>query len=210
MDERDVVDRLHRFGEQPIDPELSRQILTTMDGAPRSIPRRRTRMKVVGAAVAGFFVGSLGLASAGALPASLQDTAHSALDRIGVHVPPGHERYNDPIVCPEGPYRNHGEYVRTHKDDPNAGQSPCGKPTKAVDQSNGSDKSDSSESDDTDEAPGANGNSKDKNKAEDESSESADESLESDDLSEESTESSSAESSTESSDLSTSTESSGS
>ena len=159
MDEHEVVDRLRRFGDQPVDPALSRQVLTSIrtsiSSDQHSVQRRRTRRRIAAAAVAGFFAGSLGLASAGALPASLQDTAHSALDRIGVHVPPGHDRFNDPAVCPDGPYKNHGEYVRTHPDDPTAGQSPCGKPTKAVDPDKKSDRSDSSGADEEgDDAPG--------------------------------------------------------
>jgi hypothetical protein len=63
--------------------------------------------------------------------------AHGALDAVGVHVPPGHVRYNDPVVCPGGPYRNHGAYVRAHKSDPNAGNSPCGKPVQSVNPSGG-------------------------------------------------------------------------
>jgi hypothetical protein len=62
----------------------------------------------------------------------VQDVAHNALDAVGVHVPPGHNRYNDPTVCPGGPYRNHGAYVRAHTSDPNAGASPCGKPVQSV------------------------------------------------------------------------------
>jgi hypothetical protein len=66
------------------------------------------------------------------LPAPVQDVAHHALDAVGVHVPPGHQRFNDPATCPGGPYANHGAYVRAHHDDPNAGESPCGKPLNAV------------------------------------------------------------------------------
>jgi hypothetical protein len=76
--------------------------------------------------------GSVGLAAADVLPAPVQDVAHHALDTVGVHVPPGHQRFNDPATCPGGPYANHGAYVRAHHDDPNAGSSPCGKPLGAV------------------------------------------------------------------------------
>ena len=82
-------------------------------------------------------VGSMGLATAGALPDTAQDAAHTVLDKVGVNVPAGHERYNDPGVCPGGPYKNHGAYVRAHKDDPNAGTSPCGKPLNAVNHPSG-------------------------------------------------------------------------
>ena len=86
------------------------------------------------AAAGGFLIGSVGLASAGSLPAPAQDAARSALSTVGINVPPGHDRYNDPTKCPGGPYANHGAYVRAHPNDPNAGASPCGKPNKAVKQ----------------------------------------------------------------------------
>jgi hypothetical protein len=93
-----------------------------------------TRLKLVAAAaVAGFAAGGVGLAAADVLPSPVQDVAHSALHAVGVHVPPGHDRYNDPNVCPGGPYANHGAYVRAHKEDPNAGESPCGKPVQSID-----------------------------------------------------------------------------
>ena len=80
--------------------------------------RRHLRLKVVAAVSVGALVFSgIGLAAADVLPAPAQDVAHQALGRVGVHVPPGHQRFADPAVCPGGPYRNHGAYVRTHKDD---------------------------------------------------------------------------------------------
>lgn len=200
MDEHEVVDRLRRFGDQPVDPALSRQVLTSIrtsiSSDQHSVQRRRTRRRIAAAAVAGFFAGSLGLASAGALPASLQDTAHSALDRIGVHVPPGHDRFNDPAVCPDAPYKNHGEYVRTHPDDPNAGQSPCGKPTKAVDPDKKADPSDASGAgEDGNDAPGQ----LDKNKQKKPDTGAPEPSTESSNTESSSTESSTESSSTESS-----------
>jgi hypothetical protein len=91
------------------------------------------RALVPAAAVAAvLLVSSVGLAAAETLPAPVQDVAHSALKKVGIYVPPGHERYNDPVDCPGGPYANHGAYVRAHKDDPAAGQSPCGKPVRSV------------------------------------------------------------------------------
>jgi hypothetical protein len=87
---------------------------------------------LVAAAIGAFAFGGLGLAAADVLPPPVQDVAHTALDPLGVHVPPGHDRFNDPVQCPGGPYRNHGAYVRTHKGDPNAGKSPCGKPVKSL------------------------------------------------------------------------------
>ena len=82
----------------------------------------------------------MGLAAADTLPDSVQEVAHTTLAKVGVHVPPGHERYDDPVVCPGGPYENHGAYVRSHKNDPNAGASPCGKPIRSLTGADGSTK----------------------------------------------------------------------
>jgi hypothetical protein len=89
-------------------------------------------MKLLPAAAAVAVLGSgVGLAAADTLPAPAQEVAHKALGVVGVHVPPGHERFNDPAECPGGPYRNHGAYVKAHKDDPDASKSRCGKPLHA-------------------------------------------------------------------------------
>jgi len=88
-----------------------------------------TKLKVAAALAGGFMIGSVGLASAGALPGPAQDVARAALGAFGVDVPPGHDRYNGP-EC--GDVTTHGEYVDAHPDDPAAGKSPCGKPNKAV------------------------------------------------------------------------------
>jgi hypothetical protein len=155
-DEDDLIRRLHTLGTQPLEPAVSAKTLAAIRDAQRASVRRGTRFKVALAAMAGFFVGGLGLASAGALPADVQDAAQSVLERVGVNVPPGHERYNDPAVCPGGPYRNHGDYVRQHPDDPNAGASPCGKPVHAVDKSKSSDSSGPAEASEASEASGDN------------------------------------------------------
>jgi hypothetical protein len=126
-----VIGRLRAFGAAPLDAALAS---TTLERLRRAGPAwRRLPLKVLVAATVGAFAfGGLGLAAADVLPAPVQDAAHTALDQVGVHVPPGHDRYNDPAKCPGGPYRNHGAYVRAHKNDPNAGQSPCGKPVKSI------------------------------------------------------------------------------
>lgn len=128
-----IAERLRRFGSAPIDSSLAAATLRRVRGGCQE--RVSTgRMKWVAAAtVAGFMAGSVGLAAADVLPAPVQDVAHHALDAVGVHVPLGHQRFNDPTTCPGGPYANHGAYVRAHRDDPNAGTSPCGKPLQAVD-----------------------------------------------------------------------------
>src|SRR3954451_176716 len=99
-------------------------MLSAMSGRLSRV-RRWSRPAVAVAAMVGFLFGSLGLASAGALPDSVQDVAPDLLAPVGVDVPPGHVRFNDPTECPGGPYTNHGDYVKQHKDDPNAGQSDC-------------------------------------------------------------------------------------
>jgi hypothetical protein len=134
-DDEDLIRRLHTLGTQPLEPALSAQTLAAIRDAQRASIRRGTRFKVALAAMVGFFAGGLGLASAGALPADVQEAAQTVLEHVGVDVPGGYERYNDPAVCPGGPYRNHGDYVRRHPDDPNAGESPCGKPVVSVDAS---------------------------------------------------------------------------
>jgi hypothetical protein len=161
-DEHDLPDRLRALGRQPLDAAVHARIRTAMADSggggldpvpdPPRLGRRWSRPAVVAAALAGFLLGSLGLASAGALPAGLQDKAERLLDRVGVDVPPGHVRYNDPTECPGGPYKNHGEYVRSHQDDPNAGTSPCGKPLKSL--NHAPDAAEGTESDGTGPPPG--------------------------------------------------------
>src|SRR3954463_13499689 len=127
----DLPDRLRALGSQPLDDETAALVLAGVH-RPRGNRWRSTKLKVAAAAAGGVLVGSMGLASAGSLPAPAQDAAHSALGAVGIDVPPGTQRYNDPTACPGGPYRNHGDYVRQHPNDPNAGSSPCGKPTKSL------------------------------------------------------------------------------
>jgi len=128
----EIKRRLHAFGSAPLAAGVADRTLARLRSAGR--PRLSgTRLKLLSAAaIAGFAAGGVGLAAAAVLPAPVQDVAHNALDAVGVHVPPGHDRYNDPTVCPGGPYSNHGAYVRAHANDPNAGASPCGKPVKSV------------------------------------------------------------------------------
>jgi hypothetical protein len=140
MDEHDHEDqdfpeierRLLEFGSAPLPAGVAGRTLARVRGTSgRKLSGARLKL-VSAAAIVGFAAGGVGLAAANVLPAPAQDVAHNALDAVGVHVPPGHVRYNDPTVCPGGPYANHGAYVRAHKDDPNAGKSPCGKPVQAV------------------------------------------------------------------------------
>src|SRR5947207_10002219 len=130
----DLLQRLQALGEEPVDDATAERVLLRASRR-RLVWWQSTKLEVAAAAAGGFLIGSVGLASAGALPAPAQDAAHTALGTVGINVPPGHDRYNDPAKCPGGPYRNHGAYVRAQPNDPNAGASPCGKPNKAVNQS---------------------------------------------------------------------------
>jgi hypothetical protein len=131
-DSFEVTRRLQQFGSAPLDAEVADRVLGRVR-AGRAASRRVVRTKLLSAAaVAAFVASGVGLAAADVLPPSAQDVAHNALETVGVHVPPGHDRYNDAKACPGGPYANHGAYVRAHPEDPNAGKSPCGKPTRAV------------------------------------------------------------------------------
>ena len=146
MDEHDpIIDqdfpetrrRLRELGSAPLAPGLADRVFASVRSAGRPKVSRGRLKLLSAAAMAGFVAGGVGLAAADVLPAPVQDMAHGALDAVGVHVPPGHVRYNDPVVCPGGPYRNHGAYVRAHKSDPNAGNSPCGKPVQSVNPNGG-------------------------------------------------------------------------
>ena len=123
-----VIDSLRALGRKPIDPVTANRHLTQMDGVRARTPFS-TKVKVGAAFGIGILVGSAGLASAGALPGPAQGVAHTVLSTVGVHVPGGPQRYNGPECG--GTYKNHGQYVRSHTQDPNAGQSRCGKPIQA-------------------------------------------------------------------------------
>src|SRR5687768_5599784 len=113
-----LVSRLGALGQEPLDAALADRVLQRVDGRTRGW-LRTTKAKVAAGVAGGFLVGSMGLASAGTLPDPVQEVAHKALGTVGIDVPPGHDRYNGPECG--GTYANHGQYVRAHKDDPNAG-----------------------------------------------------------------------------------------
>lgn len=127
--EEHLAERLRSLGKQPVARAVAERVLSR--ARPRHAWLRSTKLKVAAAFAGGFLVGGVGLASAGTLPAPAQDVAHTALSAVGINVPPGTDRYNGPECG--GTYKNHGQYVRAHKDDPNAGRSPCGKPMKSLD-----------------------------------------------------------------------------
>jgi hypothetical protein len=91
----------------------------------------RMRIRIVAAVAAGFLAGSVGLASAGALPAGTQEVAHDALGAVGVTVPRP-ERYQGP-ECGGDVKKNHGQYVRSQPKEKRAeaAASRCGKPVQA-------------------------------------------------------------------------------
>jgi hypothetical protein len=135
----ELEDRLRAYGAKPVDSGVQSEHLTAI--AQVATPPRRSslahKLRVAGALVAGLFIGSTGLAAAGALPDAAQDAAHGALARVGVNVPLGTERYQG-AECgtPEGggEWRNHGHYVRSQPEAEReaAGESDCGKPLNSV------------------------------------------------------------------------------
>jgi len=134
MTDDSVISRLTSLGEQPIDAALASEQLTAIAITPAREPWFRQKLQVAAALVAGLLIGSTGLAAAGALPDTAQQAAHSALRTVGVNVPPGHDRVTEGCGTDENgePFKNHGQYVKAHKDDPEAAKSDCGKPKKSV------------------------------------------------------------------------------
>lgn len=134
MTDDSVISRLTSLGEQPIDPALASQQLTAIAITPAREPWFRQKLQVAAALVVGLLVGSTGLAAAGALPDTAQQAAHKALRTVGVNVPPGKDRVTEGCGTDENgePFKNHGQYVKAHKDDPEASKSDCGKPRKSV------------------------------------------------------------------------------
>jgi hypothetical protein len=123
-----VIESLRALGKEPVDPVTANRHLSQMVDVRARTPFS-TKVKVGAAFGIGILVGSTGLATAGALPGPAQGVAHTVLSSVGVHVPGGPQRYNGPECG--GTYKNHGQYVRAHTQDPNAGQSRCGKPIQA-------------------------------------------------------------------------------
>ena len=131
VDDNDpLIERLRGLGRQALDPVTTARHLRALPGR-----RRRstswTKAKVGTAFFAGLMLAGGGLVSAGAMPGPAQAVAHTALAKVGVAVPNRPQRYNGPECGANANYRNHGQYVRTHTQDPNAGQSRCGKPIQA-------------------------------------------------------------------------------
>jgi hypothetical protein len=131
MEHDDLEGRLRTFGRHPVNPEVRGRHLTAIAEVRSRRPGWRFGWRsVAAAAVAGFVVGSTGLAVAGELPDPAQDVAHEVLAKVGVDVPRSTEG------CPEGgTYRNHGAYVSEVEaaggDVEAASRSSCGKPAHA-------------------------------------------------------------------------------
>jgi hypothetical protein len=153
-----VTRRLAYLGTEPLDPAVAVRTRARFHRVRPSSGRRISRLTLLVAATIAFVLASVGLAAADTLPDPVQEVAHNALAKVGLHVPPGHDRYNDPAVCPGGPYKNHGEYVRSHKDDPDAGASPCGKPVKSTTHADDETNDDANAGDGDGPPPGAHGN----------------------------------------------------
>ena len=195
MDEtNDLETRIRKLGMQAVDPATASrhlsQIAIVGAGAPR---RSRLRAVLAGSMMAGTLLGGASLAGAmtGALPDTAQAAAHTALAKVGVHVPDaaskgkdastkkagnssnGTARFTDGCTNPDGSAftGNHGQYVKAHPDDPAttdknerelAAQSDCGKPLTAVDNAK-NDPTEASDAKDNEsnDASGAKGNSAD-------------------------------------------------
>lgn len=135
----ELEERLRTYGGNAVDPAVQSQHLTAIAHA--APVRRRSslahKVRVAGALIGGFFLGSTGLAFAGALPDTAQDAAQEALSRVGITVQGGTERYQG-AECgtPDGggEWRNHGHYVRSQPEAEReaAGESDCGKPLVSV------------------------------------------------------------------------------
>ena len=133
MTDDDLQARLRRLGEVPVDPKVAdaHRLAMAEVAVHQDAHRRRFGWKAVAAAaIAGFLVGSTGLAAAGVLPDPAQDVAHDVLDTVGIDVPRSTEG------CPEGSsFANHGEYVASVEaaggDVRAAAHSDCGKPAHA-------------------------------------------------------------------------------
>ena len=122
----DLARRLTAFASAPLDPTVAARCTSRLRNSMRT-RRRATRAAVLVAALVGtMLLSGVGLAAADTLPDPVQEVAHTTLAKVGVHVPPGHERYNDPVVCPGGPYKNHGAYVRATRTIPRPGHRPAG------------------------------------------------------------------------------------
>lgn len=185
MDEtNDLETRIRKLGMQPVDPATASRHLTQMAIVGAGAPRRsRLRAALAGSLMAGTLLGGASLAGAmtGALPDTAQAAAHTALAKVGVHVPDaaskgkdasttkadnssnGTARFTTGCTNPDGSAftGNHGQYVKAHPDDSatadvnereQAAQSDCGKPLTAVTNATNGDKTDANDTSDANES----------------------------------------------------------
>lgn len=128
----ELIARLRALGSQPVGVESAARHLAAMEAEPDAVRggTRSRRLKIVGAFVVGLFVGTSGLATAGALPDGAQEVAHTALGAVGMKAPHG-DRYQGPECG--GTVKNHGQYVRSQLKEKRAeaAASRCGKPVQA-------------------------------------------------------------------------------
>lgn len=120
-----VIERLGALGRVPVDPVVQACHLTAMAGVRRSASRLG-RVKLAAAFAAGLVLGGTGLASAGVLGETPQNTVADVAAHIGINLPGGTTRATE--GCDGTTYENHGQFVRDGGD-PHA---PCGKPTVAT------------------------------------------------------------------------------
>jgi hypothetical protein len=144
-DEGKFESRLHDLGTRAVDPSLASTHLGAMAGVAPGRAGVGVKLRVAAAFFAGLLIGGTGLAAANALPASMQSVAHTTLSKVGVNVPPGHDRVTDGCGTDTSgqPFKNHGQYVKAHKGDPAAAQSDCGKPKVSVHDTSSTDTGDS-------------------------------------------------------------------
>jgi hypothetical protein len=82
----ELIERLRALSAEPLDATTRARVLERIRTSKRSW-LSASRLKIGGAAAAGFLFGSLGFASAGALRAPAQDVAHSVLGSVGLGCP---------------------------------------------------------------------------------------------------------------------------
>lgn len=137
-----LIARLHDLGSQPVDTATASQHLTalsTTTSPALARDRKWSMAKVAGIFTAGLFIGGTGLASAGALPDTVQDKVAVAAAKVGVDLPRGTARYTaaECGVDADGKpieWRNHGQYLKSLPKDQReaASANDCGKPLRSV------------------------------------------------------------------------------
>ena len=129
----DLESRLRALGSEPVDPALQSRHLTAM----AAVHWRRSRLgraKVVGAFVAGIVLGGTGLASAGAMGPTVQNTVADAAAKVNLNLPGGTPRQGGAECTGYVANSTHGQYVRsadTKEERQRRAKTDCGKPAQA-------------------------------------------------------------------------------